>query len=131
MGLFSGSANTSVAIGQRAEDAALRYLQAQGLQLIERNYRCKAGEIDLIMQHNSDLVFIEVRFRRQPRFGSGAESVDFRKQQKLVKSAESFLQQHSEYSRTSCRIDVVSISVENNNSENRPDIHWIPDAVQA
>jgi putative endonuclease len=131
MDLFSDSTNTSAAIGQRAEDAALHFLQAQGMRLVERNYRCRSGEIDLVMQHKCELVFVEVRYRGQDRFGDGAESVDFRKQQKIIKCAEHFLQQHGQYSRFPCRIDVVSVSKQMKLAQSRPAINWIPDAFQA
>ena len=70
--------------GQQAEDAARRYLKAQGLSLVESNYNCTRGEIDLIMKDNSTIVFIEVRFRRNTSFGSGAESVDYHKQKSCL-----------------------------------------------
>ncbi|MEJ2181576.1 MAG: YraN family protein, partial [Gammaproteobacteria bacterium] len=84
MGLFSKSlTRNSTAIGQNAEDLALQFLQSKGMQLIERNYRCKMGEIDLIMRHDAGLVFAEVRYRKHSKFGSGAETVIQRKQQKI------------------------------------------------
>lgn len=128
---MSGSPNTSVTIGQQAENAALHFLQAQGMHLVERNYRCRSGEIDLVMQHKSELVFVEVRYRGQGRFGDGAESVDFRKQQKIIKCAEHFLQHHKQYSQHPCRIDVISISRQINIAQSRPAIDWIPNAFQA
>jgi len=80
--------------GNRAEATACDYLQRQGLKLVERNYLCKRGEIDLIMRDGQDTVFVEVRYRRSDRFGSSAESVDWRKQAKLLATAEHYLQQH-------------------------------------
>ena len=59
--------------GQAAEDLACNYLCGQGLQLLERNYRCKSGEIDLIMQDRACLVFVEVRYRQHPLYCSGRE----------------------------------------------------------
>ncbi|MFX7820786.1 YraN family protein, partial [Acinetobacter baumannii] len=75
------------------EDAALVYLQQQGLRLLERNWRCKAGEIDLIMQDDATLVFVEVRRRKNDRFGGAAASVTWHKQQKLIRAAQWYLQQ--------------------------------------
>jgi putative endonuclease len=131
MHLFSGLKNSSIAIGQQAEDSALKFLQTKGMRLIARNYRCKLGEIDLVMQHDGALVFVEVRYRQQSNFGDGAESVDFRKQQKIIKSAEHFLQQHRQYSQSPCRIDVISISKQHNNTDCPETIKWIPNAIQA
>jgi len=130
MDLFSGLKNSSAAIGQQAEDVALKFLQTKGMRLIARNYRCKLGEIDLVMQDDGALVFIEVRYRKQSDFGDGAESVDFRKQQKIIRSAEHFLQQHRQYSQSPCRIDVISIS-KLHNTDCQEAINWIPNAIQA
>ncbi|WP_455197687.1 YraN family protein [Kaarinaea lacus] len=130
MDLFSGLKNSSAVIGQQAEDIALKFLQTKGMRLIARNYRCKLGEIDLVMQDDGALVFIEVRYRKQSNFGDGAESVDFRKQQKIIRSAEHFLQQHRQYSQSPCRIDVISISKQQN-SDYQEIINWIPNAIQA
>ncbi|WP_455365103.1 YraN family protein [Kaarinaea lacus] len=126
-----GLKDTSTAIGQRAEDTALNFLQAKGMRLVERNYRCKLGEIDLVMRHNDELVFIEVRYRRQNSFGDGAESVDFRKQQRIIKSAEHFLQHHRQYAQTPCRIDVISISQRSAAADEQAAIQWITNAIQA
>ena len=131
MSLFPEPANTSATIGQQAENTALQFLQSQGMRLLERNYRCKLGEIDLIMQHNRELVFVEVRCRSQIRYGDGAESVNFRKQQKIIKCAEYYLQQHSRYTRIPCRIDVVSITTGKKSGGHDPEINWIPNAIQA
>ncbi|WP_455221712.1 YraN family protein [Kaarinaea lacus] len=131
MDLFSRLTNTTTEIGQRAEDAALDFLLAKGMRLVARNYRCKAGEIDLIMQHDSALVFVEVRYRKQNQFGDGAESVDFRKQQKIIKTAEYFLQQHRQYTQSPCRVDVISISRHTKTSPSQSVIDWIPNAIQA
>ena len=112
--------------GQTAEDLACDYLQQQGLQLLERNYRCRQGEIDLIMRHDAYLVFIEVRYRRNANFCSGAESVDRRKQQKLINTATHYLQQHSQLAQHPSRFDVISMS----RQKNTPAIDWIQDAFQ-
>ncbi len=113
--------------GQQAEDSACRYLMSQGFALVERNYCCARGEIDLIMKDNSTTVFIEVRFRRDTRFGSGAESVDYRKQKKLLATASHYLQKNPKIAQGACRFDVISLTV--NNGEQQLD--WIPDAFQA
>ncbi len=113
--------------GQQAEDCACQYLKTQGLSLIERNYCSPRGEIDLIMEDNSTTVFIEVRYRRNIQFGSGAESVDQRKQKKLLATAAHYLQKNPKAARGACRFDVISLTA--NNGEQQLD--WIPDAFQA
>jgi putative endonuclease len=113
--------------GQQAEDSACQYLTTQGLSLIERNYFSPRGEIDLIMKDNSTTVFIEVRYRSNSRFGSGAESVDQRKQKKLLATAAYYLQKNPKAARGACRFDVISLTT--NNGEQQLD--WIPDAFQA
>ncbi len=117
--------HASKQIGTEAETQALTYLQARGLRLIERNFNCKYGEIDLVMQHKDYLVFVEVRFRKHHQFGTGADSVNYFKQRKILKTAEFFLQRHVNYRYYPCRIDVVSIGPGNS------DVDWITNAVEA
>ncbi|MFA7592927.1 MAG: YraN family protein [Thiohalobacteraceae bacterium] len=95
--------------GQRAEEAACNYLRAHGLRLIARNFRCRRGEIDLIMQDTDNLVFVEVRYRRQSRYGSGLESVDRHKQDRIVHCAMYYLQRHPQAARSAARFDVVAL----------------------
>lgn len=97
-------------IGLKAENLACRYLKSQGLSLIRRNYACRYGEIDLIMQDKTSIVFIEVRCRQDLRFGHSIETVHIAKQKKLIKTAEYFLQYHSLSEAIACRFDVVGIS---------------------
>lgn len=111
-------------IGKQTENAALHYLTEQGLKLISRNYRAKTGEIDLIMEHNKDIVFIEVRYRKNHSFGSGAESVNHKKQQKLIKTARFFIQNNRKLATRNFRFDVISITLKENNFE----INWIDSA---
>ena len=77
--------------GQQAENAAAQWLQQQGLSLLQRNYRCRQGEIDLIMQDNDDLVFVEVRWRKHHSHGGALASVDYHKQKRLILAARHFL----------------------------------------
>ncbi len=113
--------------GKNAENTACQHLQQQGLKLIERNYLCPRGEIDLIMQDTSSIIFVEVRYRRNSRFGSGAESVDRRKQEKLLATAAHYLQKHPKAAKEPCRFDVVSLT----GPDGRQEIEWINDAFQA
>lgn len=96
--------------GADAEDAALAHLQSRGLELVQRNYRCAAGELDLIMLERGKLVFVEVRYRHSDRFGGAAHSVDAAKQRKLRRAGESFLQTRAGLQFTACRFDVVAVS---------------------
>ncbi|MFN4115260.1 MAG: YraN family protein [Inhella sp.] len=106
---------TTRAKGQEGEERALRYLQAQGLRLIERNYRVgggprrPAGEIDLIMRDERDgcLVFVEVRARRGGEHGGAAATVGSRKQRHLIRAAQTYLLRYA--SPPPCRFDVVAI----------------------
>lgn len=117
---------TSLQIGNAAESQACDYLQQQGLELIARNYRAPFGELDLIMRDHDHTVFVEVRFRRDQRYGSGADSITRVKQDKLVKTALYYLQQHPKQAKYPMRFDVVSLSA----SGDQMDIEWIKDAFQ-
>ncbi len=114
--------------GEDAELASFHYLKTQGLKLIETNFRCRHGEVDLIMLDKKILVFVEVRFRKNDRFGGGLESITTSKQNKLRKTAELYLQKHSQYE--NARFDVVSMSKNNqNNSQTQPyTFDWIVNA---
>lgn len=95
-------------LGARAEELACRHLRDRGLRVLTRNYRCRHGEIDLVMEDGLRIVFVEVRLRRRPDFGSGADSVGRVKQRRILASAEHYLQRHATLD-ASCRFDVVSI----------------------
>jgi putative endonuclease len=107
--------------GKEAENHAASFLQSQGLRLVARNYRCRMGEIDLIMEHGSTLVFVEVRMRRSENFGGAAASITGHKQRKLIHAAQHFLQQQTK--QPSCRFDAVLMSGDK--------IEWIKDAFSA
>ncbi|MCB1775810.1 MAG: YraN family protein [Candidatus Competibacteraceae bacterium] len=113
-----------VAQGAIAEDLALRYLQEQGLILVTRNFRCRAGELDLIMRDGEYLVFVEVRSRRYVRYGTPAESVTRTKQKKLLRTAALYLQRHR--LDPPCRFDVAAVF----QCGGEPQIEWIRDAFQ-
>ena len=74
---------STIEIGKQAENRAERFLLTKGLQLICRNYRCRWGEIDLIMKDKDELVFVEVRFRKYNAYGGALESIDYFKQKRL------------------------------------------------
>lgn len=96
--------------GVDAEKAALAYLESRGLRLLERNYRYPAGELDMVMLDQRQLVFVEVRYRRTDRFGGAAPSVDADKRRKLRWAGEAFLQHHPRLSFDGCRFDVVAVT---------------------
>lgn len=96
-------------LGDAFESLAAQWLTGQGLTIIQRNYRCKAGEIDLIARDGSALVFVEVRARSNPRFASAAASVDHRKQHRLRLTAQHYLQSHPNTADSPCRFDVIAI----------------------
>ncbi|MBB3107874.1 putative endonuclease [Psychrobacter luti] len=107
--------------GSRFEQQACEFLQAQGLILVAQNWQQpKVGELDLIMIEKgrawSTLVFIEVRQRQRSGFGDAALSVTKNKQNKIIKAARYFLQQHPEYSEYDCRFDVVAYDTNTKNS---------------
>ncbi len=91
--------------GRAAETQAWHFLQARGCRLLARNWHCPFGEIDLIVEHAGHLVFVEVRYRKDRRFGGAGDSINTAKLHKLQRSAEYYLQQHP--SRLPCRIDAV------------------------
>lgn len=117
------------ALGEQLETIALHYLEARGHCLVCRNFQCKLGEIDLIMREAQTLVFIEVRFRRSERFGSAAETVDHRKQRKLVRTAQIYLNMQRFSQRTPCRFDILGITIDGATQEYRFD--WIPNAFDS
>ncbi|MBR5494769.1 MAG: YraN family protein [Psychrobacter sp.] len=109
--------------GSRFEQQACDFLQAQGLLLITQNWQQpKVGELDLIMiekgQAWSTLVFIEVRQRQRSGFGDAALSVTKNKQNKIIKAARYFLQQHPEYNEYECRFDVIAYDTNMNTNAN-------------
>ena len=95
--------------GQLAEDHAQRLLERHGLRLLCRNWTCRSGELDLVMLDGDTVVFVEVRYRRHAGWGGALESVDVRKQQKLIKAAQLFLMKESRWAKRPCRFDVVAI----------------------
>jgi len=111
--------------GQLAEDSALAYLEAQGLVLVERNYRCRGGEIDLVMRDGGKIVFVEVRFRSDQRFGGALASVGSRKQARLIHAASHYLATKRIDRPT--RFDVAAVSP----NQGKLTIQWIKDAFQA
>lgn len=105
--------------GKEAEERALSYLQQQGLQLLSRNFRCKMGEIDLIMQHHEVLVFIEVKYRHTDQYGGALMSLSARQQQRIIKAASFYLMRYAPHAQA--RFDVIAL-------EGEHDLQWLPNA---
>ncbi len=95
--------------GENAEQAACEFLSSKQLKLVERNIRYPFGEIDLLMQDGKELVFVEVRFRRNQNFGGGIESVTLSKQKKMANAAQAWLSSHKQWANAGCRFDVVAV----------------------
>lgn len=116
--------------GRAVESHVAEYLEKQGFQLLHRNFRSRLGEIDLIGMHQNQLLFVEVRFRQNKRYGTAAESVDFRKQQKLIKAARFFLLTHPKMANCACRFDVVAVTLGRDTDPGDPalEIDWIKNA---
>ena len=105
--------------GEKAEDCACQYLKSQGLILLERNYSSRFGEIDLIMQDANVLVFAEVRYRKNSKYGGAASSISHQKQQRIQKTAATYLQKKG--SNCPARFDVIAI-------QGDMQINWIKSA---
>lgn len=119
--------NTTV-LGRRAEDVACQHLEAHGLRLLERNYRCRAGEIDLVMLDGATLVLVEVRSRSTSAHGDAASTVGARKQRRFIRAARHLLLTRPDYRRLAARFDVVAI--DSGGSGEPPRITWIRDAFR-
>ncbi|MFC4819445.1 YraN family protein [Dokdonella ginsengisoli] len=128
-GLRDGSA-TQVA-GAHYEDVALAHLQRAGLGLVERNFSCRYGEIDLVMREGEVVVFVEVRYRRggavRGGYGGGVDSVGAAKRAKLVRAAGVYLAQRPPLANRTCRFDVLAIA----DGADAPQIDWRRNAFEA
>lgn len=112
-------------IGENSETLALEYLQSHGLTLIERNFSCKLGEIDLIMMDKHALVFIEVRSRTKADAFDPIESITYHKQRRLLQTGTYYLQSKGWLDAYPCRFDVIGITY----LTGQPEILWIKHAI--
>lgn len=115
--------------GQAAEGWALTHLEEHGLRLVARNWRCRLGELDLVMLDGDTLVFVEVRYRRHSAWGGAEGSVDARKRARVSAAAQVFLQQQARWGQCPCRFDVVAIAPAEPNAAAR--LNWIRSAFDA
>lgn len=118
---------TAGVVGARAEQLACQFLNGKGLTTITRNYRCRLGEIDLVMRHGDCLVFAEVRYRGGRRFTRAVLTVDMHKQRKLIRTAALFLSGRPQFANTPVRFDVVAIDADSRGHES---IEWLRDAFR-
>jgi putative endonuclease len=95
--------------GAGFEALAAVHLEREGLEVVQKNFRCRAGEIDLICRDGDCLVFVEVRYRSNPGFASPLESITRAKQKRILRTAQVYLQRCGNANRTRCRFDVVAI----------------------
>jgi putative endonuclease len=106
--------------GAAGEELAARYLTGRGLRVVERNFRVRGGEIDLICRDGQTVVFVEVRLRRRSDYGGAAASITATKQAKIIMAARHWLVRHGE---SPCRFDCVLLDGDN--------IEWLRDAFAA
>ena len=111
--------------GDQAEALAIRLIGQAGLQVLERNYRVRGGEIDCIALDGETLVFVEVRYRKNSRFGGAAASIDMRKQQRIIHAAQIYLMKHPRQANRPCRFDCILLDSLNDDQQ-----EWIKDAFQ-
>jgi putative endonuclease len=110
-------------LGGQAEALAAAFLKQQGLKQVASNYHCRFGEIDLIMRDGNTLVFVEVRLRSNENFGGAAMSITAAKRQRLVQTAQHYLQQHGD---CACRFDAILMR-----TVDMQTIEWIKNAFEA
>ena len=112
-------------LGRWGEDLALDFLKGRGMKILERNYRCPAGEIDIIARSGRHIIFVEVKTRRSELFGSPQEAVNQRKQQQISRVAQWYLEQKPVNLQP--RFDVLAIRT----GGDEPVLEHIPDAFEA
>lgn len=118
---------TSRQRGSHWEQVAETFLNERGLVTLERNFHARFGEIDLVMLDGNTVVFTEVRYRENDKYGSGADSVTWTKQRRIISAARRFLQCRPADSLRPCRFDVVSIGKQ----DGKTNLNWIRNAFDA
>lgn len=113
--------SSTVSRGRAGERRAVAFLEERGYRIVETNFRCRAGEIDIVAREGGDLVFVEVRTRADGRRGSAAETVDAKKRARVARVAEAYLALRAP-SFSSCRFDVLGVTGE--------DIELVTDAFR-
>ena len=118
---------TKQVAGNRAEALARHHLEAAGLVFLTKNFRCRLGEIDLVMRDRDCLVFVEVRFRQTARFVAPVQTVDRRKQRRIAQAAGLFLSRHPSLADEPVRFDVVAVD---GAADGPAAIQWLSDAFR-
>lgn len=116
-------------LGNDYEDRAVALIEDRGLRLLERNFRGKTGEIDIVALDGDQLVFVEVRARSNRFYDSAVGSVNLRKQQRLVRTAQLYLQRRPQWANLPCRFDVVAFDPPQSGTNHR--VRWIRGAFTA
>ena len=120
------SGEESRRLGRWGEDLAAKFLVGKGYRVLDRNWKCRFGELDLVAEGEGYLCFVEVKLRRTQRFGTGAEQVDQRKREKLWTAAELYLQAHPAVLQP--RFDVIEVLAPNGLGTKNPKIRHIEGA---
>ena len=118
--------NAHLQSGKQAEQIAHDYLQAKGLRLIQANYRCRAGELDLVMLDGQVLVIVEVRYRKTSRIAGPMQTIDSRKRHRLALATRHFLMCHDHLRDRPLRFDVIGLT----GSTTKPNISWAKNAFE-
>ena len=105
-GIFS---ENKAEVGRSGEKIVVRYLKKKKYKILETNYRTSFGEADIIAQKGEYLVFVEVKTRSSELYGSPAEAVDYKKQQRYIKMAEYYIACHEKYSTCYVRFDIAEV----------------------
>lgn len=111
--------------GNEGERVAEAYLKANGFKIVERNFRCRIGEIDIIARKGGDLYFVEVKARRGDRYGDPLESITLGKQRQLIKIAKYFVMEQKAEARY--HLSTLGIRFD---PDQTPVIRFIPDAFE-
>lgn len=111
--------------GDTAEALAVAHLEQAGLQIIERNFRVRGGEIDCVARDKNMLIFVEVRYRQHQQFGGAAGSINLHKQQRIIHAAQLYLLKHPRFADVPCRFDCILLD-----QLQSAQIEWIKDAFQ-
>ena len=114
--------------GQRAEQLAAEFLSARGFEIVQRNYRRRLGELDIVARSAGVLVIAEVRTRTSAAYGDAAASVDRRKQQRITRAASQLLQRHADLAHLPVRFDVLVVR---DPMGSAPAVEWIQHAFEA
>ena len=115
-------------LGRFGEEEAAKYLRRHGYRIVETNYSCRFGEIDLIAANRTDLAFVEVKLRKSDAFARAAEFVDWHKQNRVRMAAELWLSLHE--TELQPRFDVIEIYAPEGEATKKPVINHLEDAFQ-